>query len=167
MNLKFLKSVFRYNKDLEIIDYDFYKGIEIFHNLTNNEILKINDMIIHKTYKKDEVIFHENHPHVVLYIIKSGMVKLFLKHHEEDITITDLGAKKHFGEIGLFIEMNRMSSAIATEDTVLLVIKKSDFRQFVKSYPATGIKLLVNLGKAISNDLVHSYSLIRKNETKQ
>ncbi|MCL2063834.1 MAG: cyclic nucleotide-binding domain-containing protein [Candidatus Cloacimonetes bacterium] len=166
MFFKKIKTMFRYNKELDVIDYNFYRSIDILQNLTNNELTKINDIFIHKSYKKGETIFKENHPNALMYIIKSGRVRLHVNLPYEEITISDLEAKKHFGEIGIFLESNRISSAYALDNAELIAINKTEFIQFVKNQPGTGIKLLYNLGKAISNDLLHVFSVIKQHETK-
>ena len=161
MIFKKLKAMFRYNKEVEVIDFDFYKSIDILGNLSHNEIKRLDDYMIHKSYKKDEIIFRENHPTVVLYIIKSGRVKVFMNTSDGETIINILESKKHFGEMGIFIDANRLASAVAIEDTELIAIQKTDLKQFIKSNPGTGIKLLFNLGKTISSELYQAYSLMK------
>ena len=166
MNLKVLKNMFKYNKDTENIDFEFYQSIDILCNLTKSEIMKLNDLFIYKKYKRGETIFRENHPNPVFYIIKSGKVRLFINLPYEEVTVNDLGAKKHFGEIGIFLETNRITSAVTLEDSELIAVKKSDIKQFIKSNPGTGIKLLYNLGKTISNDLVQVLNNIKQHDNR-
>jgi len=161
MNLKFLKTLLKYNKEIEVIDFDFYKNIDILSNLNKSEIRRLNDIFIPKHYKKDEVIVRENNPFVVLYIVKHGKVKLCMSTSEGETVTNILEPKKHFGEMGIFIDANRLKSAIAIEDTELIAIKKTDFRQFIVNHPGTGIKLLFNLGKTISNELYQVYNMIK------
>ena len=165
MNFKFLKTMFKYNKDVyEDIDYDFYKSIDIFYNLSKKEIQKLNDLFVIKTYKKDELIFKEGHPSSVFYIIITGKVKVFMNTENKEIPFFTLYPKNHFGEMGIFLETDRLASAVALEDSQLIAIVKSDFRLFIKSQPGTGIKLLYNLGKTVANELKNVYGQIKENE---
>ena len=165
MKLQYIKSLFKYNKGIEVIDFDFYRSFDILYNLTDNEIKKLHDYFINKNYKKGEMIFTENHPSAVLYIIKSGRVKLYMNFPNQEIIIKAVEAKKHFGETGIFMDVNRVTSAVAMIETDLIAIKKSDFIQFVKSNPGTGIKLLYNLAKSISGELVDSLKTMWGYET--
>ena len=163
--IDFLKKIYLRLKNSEEIDYDFLKSVDIFSNLSDGEIDKLDEIFLVRHYKKNEIIFRENYPHVVLYIIKSGKVKIYLNLRHEKVTIHDLGSKKHFGEIGFFVETNRIASAIATEDTELIAIKHTDMKQFIKDNPATGIKLLFNLGKSITNDFIEVSKKVKEYET--
>ena len=147
-----------------MIDYDFYRKLSLFETLTDNEILQLNDLLISKTYKKDEVIYKENHPQAVIYIIKSGSVRLQidLAHFEFKITIVQQYC--HFGEIGLFLDTPRICTATAIEDTELIAIKKSDIKQFILTNPGTGIKLLYNFGKSVATLLLETSKSIRHHD---
>ena len=153
MILNTIKKIFTKDKS-ELIDLDFYKDIEIFKSLSTNELIVLSRYFITKQYKQEEMIFHEKHPHAVFFIVKSGKVREYKKFCSEEVTLRVLAPKNYFGEVGFFLELNRLTSAVALEDTELTIIKKTDFRQLVKLYPATGIKLLYNLGKSLSNDIL-------------
>jgi CRP-like cAMP-binding protein len=99
---------------------------------------------------------------VVIYIIKSGLVKLYLNSSEDEMHITNLGAKQYFGETGLFIDACRFASAVALEETELIAVTKTDLKQFIKNHPATGIKLLFNFGKSVSTNLINMKKLIKQ-----
>jgi CRP-like cAMP-binding protein len=166
MSLEFFKKLFSFNKTEDSIDYDFFKSVTLFSNLTNKEIRLLNDIFIPKLYKKNEVIFRENYPHVVTYIVKSGKIKQFLQLPYEEIHISSIEPRQHFGEIGLFVEADRHVSAIALEDSELIAIKKSDLKQFIMVHPATGIKLLYNFGKSVSLSLIETNKMLKQDESK-
>ena len=134
-------------KDDDALDIEFLQEVELFKKLTKKEIRRFSDLFIYKEYQHNEEIFREHYPHVVFYIIKSGKVKLYhdTTDSETESLIEVLCAKKIFGEIGVFADINRVFSAAAIENTVLIAVNKTDFINFVKNNPATGIKLMYNL----------------------
>jgi len=165
--IKLVKKLLNKGRDDEQIDYEFYKTVDIFNNLSKNEIQKLSELFLMRHFKRGELIFRENYPHVVLYIIKSGEVKLYLSVGKEKITITDLFSKSHFGEIGIFLETNRIVSAVASVDTDLIAIKHSDLKKFIKLNPAAGLKLLYNSGRSLSSDLIERNLKVIQYETKK
>ena len=165
MNLKTIRALLRYNKEQEDIDFDFYRDFEMLSGLKDSEIRKLHDYFINKTYRKGEIIFRENHPSAVIYIIKHGKVRLYMNFPNNEVIVRLVEEKKHFGEIGIFIEANRVTSAIAVVDSELIAIKKSDFISFINNNPSTGIKLMYNLGRTVSNELVNALKTIWGYET--
>ena len=164
MPVGFIKKLFTFKKDKEVIDYDFYRNVSLFENLTDKEISLIADLSITKLYKQDEMVFKENHPQVVIYIVKTGRVLLHIDLPHLEFKLAVITPSNHFGEIGLFHDVNRISTATAMEDTELIAIKKSDLKHFILQNPATGIKLLYNFGKSVVIRLVETSKLIRQNE---
>ena len=167
MNFDFIKKILKRFEKNDRIDLEFLRSVEVFHNLNDDEIVKLHDMFIPKNFKKNEILFRENYPHVVLYIIKTGKVLIYLNLPKVKLPIRELESKKHFGEIGIFTNVNRVSSVVALEDTELIAIKNTDMKQFIKNNPGTGVKLLYNLGKSTSNDLIAANSTIKEYETKK
>jgi CRP/FNR family transcriptional regulator len=164
--IEFLKKLFNFNKTDDTIDYEFFSEVSVTTGLSKKEIRLFNDILIPKVFKKNEIIFRENHPQVVIYIIKTGKVKLYIDLPYEEVHISTVGAKGHFGDIGLFHDSNRLNSAMTLEDTDLFAIKKNDLKQFIVNNPGTGIKLLFNFGKSVADDLIETSKLYRPNETK-
>ena len=158
-----IKNLSKFFKKNEEIDFEFYQKIRIFENLTNKEILKLNDILIEKSYQKDEVIYKENHPQVVIYVVKKGRVNLIVDLPHLQFKVFEIGPKNHFGEIGLFIDTPRIHTAIALEYTELIAIKKSDLKQFILVNPGTGVKLLFNFGKYVALKMLETSKIIRQN----
>jgi len=163
MKKNFLKCFFKSINTKNDLDYDFYRSVEIFDNLSDKEIQNISSLFIKKYYKKNETIYKENHPQVVVYIVKTGKVSLQIDLPHINFKIFEIPAKIHFGEIGLFLDIPRINTAIALEDTELIAMKKSDIMLFIKANPGTGIKLLYNLGKCVASKYIDTSKLIRQN----
>ena len=154
-------------KDKDSIDLDFLRGIPLCYRLRTRELEQLSDFFIQKEFKKDEIIFREDFPQVVMYIVKSGRVKLFQDKPEYELLVAEIMPQMMFGQLGFFLDVNRSVTAIAVEDTVLIALNKSDLVNFVKGHSGTGIKLLTNLGRSVTSDLMREIEILKEYESKK
>jgi len=162
-----LKTILSKKKPDHQVDFAFLKEVPLFKKLTERELTRITDLFIYKSFKADELIFGDGYPHIVLYIVVEGKVKQYKDSHDFEYLISDIYPKMMFGGVAVFVETNRLVSATATEDTRLIAINKNDLMAFIKSNPATGIKLLWNLGKYLSTDFLRELEALKEYETKK
>lgn len=151
MDFKFkeLLSIFRTEEDVHRL-----KKQDILNQLNLFELKNLSRHLIERHYKAGEIIYRENYPHVVLYMVKSGQVEIYLESAENNENLGILKEHEHFGEIGLFNDTNRITSARALSDCHLYAISKYDFIRFISKYPGTGVKILFKLAEGISLDVV-------------
>jgi len=164
MGFFFPKKLITHKKKKEEAEFEFFSKVLLLRGLNEKEIMQMNDIFIHKNFNKNEMIYRENHPHVVIYIVKKGRVKQFLYVKNEERYVSFVNATEHFGEVGLFDDIHRLTSAIAMEDCDLIAIKKTDLRQFIMENPTIGIKILGNIGLSITKSLIESINLIKDYE---
>jgi len=162
-----LKKLLSKKKLAHQVDFTFLKEVPLFRKLTERELTRISDLFIYKSFKADEPIFGEGYPHIVLYIVVTGKVKQYKDSHEFEYLISEIKPKNMFGGLAIFVEQNRMVSAVAIDDTTLIAINKTDLLAFIKSNPATGVKILWNLGKYLSTDLLQELEALKEYETKK
>lgn len=86
-------------------------------------------------YAKGHVIFAEGEPSSYLYIVISGEVRIFKEDKNRVIPISVVREKDFIGELSMFSDEKRSASAVATKDTQLMLIKKSDIRKVLKMCP--------------------------------
>ena len=97
---------------------------------------------IAKKYKKGEFIFHESEMPQYFHQIISGRVKMYNTNEDgKEFTQAEFTAGESFGEPPLFIEQAYPATAIASEDTVILKIKKMRFLELMDEYPLLQKKL--------------------------
>ncbi len=76
-----------------------------------------------KIFMKGQIIFREGSPGNEMYIIESGRVRISIKSDDKkSITLNTFGPNEFFGEMSLFDENKRTASAIALENTSVIVI---------------------------------------------
>jgi len=116
---------------------------------------------IAKKYKKGEFIFHEDE-HVRFYHqIISGTVKLFNTNFDgKEFTQAEFKKGESFGEPPLFIDEAYPSTAVATEDSVILKISKEKFLEILDEYPALQKKVINMLARRIYNKTITAREFI-------
>lgn len=130
------------------------KQQHLLKDLSHFELKNVEKYLIERKFKAGEMIYRENYPHVVLYMIKSGQVEIYLEQSPANVIFATLGPNEHFGEIGMFNESSRITSARAITDCELLAVSKYDFVKLISKYPSAGIKILFKIAESISQDVV-------------
>jgi len=105
-------------------------------------------------YQAGEEVFKKGYPNVVFYIVKEGELLVYLEKKGEEIELDRIKSGGNFGSIGLFADVKRTASVKALEDSVLLGISKEDLATFVRKFPHAGIKILYELGKILSENIM-------------
>jgi len=99
---------------------------------------------------RDETVFFEGDPAEVLYVVGSGKIKL-LKHSDagKDIVLEVVAAGDTFGELGILDGGVYPVSAQAMEQGMVWGIRRSDYLNLLRQYPALGLAVAQSLGKRL------------------
>ncbi len=125
--------------------------VYLFRELTPSEMDILISISKEKRAKKDEVIFKEGAVGDAFYLIVSGAVRISTivpGVGEEALTILKEG--EYFGEMALIDDAPRSASAIANDDTILLLIEKDNFRKLLAQETGIAYKLLWVFTKTLS-----------------
>lgn len=120
-----------------------------------------------KTFKKKTEIFSEGDTPTSMYLIKSGNVKIFKSHPEgKDLIVSLYKANEFFGFESLLENTTYTVSAIAMDDSELVIIPKHDFLTLIGSnlqVSHTFISLLCHKIKEKENQLLNlAYNSVRQ-----
>lgn len=100
---------------------------------------------------KGMTIFHENDSEAYMCIIVDGKVDIV---KADDTSrrkmLATLDKGKAFGEMSLIDGGKRSASAMAAEDTTVLILTKEAFERLLQENNVLGIKLLLKISKLIS-----------------
>jgi len=89
-----------------------------------------------RTYRRNEVIFHQGDPGDALHVISRGSVKIVLPSPEgEEAIIATLRAGDFFGELALLDSEPRSATATAVEATETFVLPRPVFRELLDGHP--------------------------------
>jgi len=131
--------------------YQVLAGIPIFEDMSRKELRAIERILHKRSYKENEVMFHEGDPGVGMYIIEKGRVNITLGKEEKLLAV--LSDKEFFGEIALLSETPRTATATAVADSSILGFFQSDMIDLMETNPRMGNKILMRLARMIGDRL--------------
>ena len=134
--------------------YDIFKNIALFKNLGKNHFKQLYGLLHNRSYKFNEYVFHQGDPGNALYIIIEGSIKIIQTSEIGiEIELVELQSGDFLGEIALIDDDIRSASAIASSNTKLAVIFKSDLNAYMKKLPVAGVEIMRNMSHVLSTRL--------------
>jgi CRP-like cAMP-binding protein len=122
---------------------DLLAQVGLFADLSTEELVGLAALMRPRPYAKDEVIYLRGDPGTAFYVIATGKVKIALTSPDgKELILRRLGPGGFHGELALLDDEPRSADAIATESSVLLVLQRDAFRQFLADHPEVATKLL-------------------------
>ncbi len=119
------------------------RNIALFSSLTEEELDEIGGRLVMRSFKKNEVILHEEDTSQYMYMIISGKVKVVQISREGKETILALHQSgDFFGEMSLIDGKTAPATVIATENSVIAIISKKDFYSLLFVQEKVLVKLL-------------------------
>lgn len=129
---------------------DLLAMVPLFQRLSASERADLERVLERRTYPLGEQIFAISEPGDSLYIVGTGVVELFVKDDAGGrIVLTVCGQGEVFGELSLFDGGPRTASAVALEETTLLVLDRDELLEFLQRHPAAALDLLTTMGQRI------------------
>lgn len=102
----------------------------------------------------NEPIFNEGAIEPYMCFVAEGLVRVTKGDSKKNIkTICDIGPGRTVGEMSLIDGLPRSASAIAVNETVVLVLTKENFELLINDNPRLGIALFQKLAQMISHRL--------------
>lgn len=124
-------------------DPELLGRVGLFSDLSTPELVVLAALMRPRPYAKDEVIYLRGDAGTAFYVIASGKVKIALTSPDgKELILRRFSAGGFHGELALLDDEPRSADAIATENSVLLVLQRDAFRQFLADHPGVATKLL-------------------------
>lgn len=129
----------------------FLKQTVLFSNISDSDLLQIGQDIIERPYKAGEVIFREGDSGQLLYLVKSGSVRIFVNGLDGSetsvILVGNMG--QMFGELAVIDGLPRSATAVAMTPTVLCTLNRDTFREHTRRYPQFGLNFMKELSTRV------------------
>lgn len=139
------------------------KKVSIFSTLQDDQVREIADMVIHRKYKKGQIIFFEGDISDKLYIVNNGKIKIFRYTKEGKEQILYILTNGDFtGDLSLLKKSKLEFNAEALEDTAVCTLTKEDFDKILEKNPEITFKIL----EVVHDRLVNLENLIQRLSTK-
>lgn len=125
---------------------EFFKNIELFSLLSQKEIKIVLKRFKKICVEKDTVLFKEGDKGDILYIVKSGKVRVLIKLPDSsERELAQSGSGDFFGEMSIFESGTRSASCVASEDSELFTLFGNDFFNLVKIHSEIAIKIMYKM----------------------
>lgn len=126
------------------------KRVPIFSNLTIEEMDEISKIIVHKSYKKGEIIYFAGEVIDNLYIINNGKVKITkISETGKEQIIRILSMGDFIEELSIFTESLSTNNVEAVEDTTMCIVNGSNIKRIIENKPSIALKIIQELGKRL------------------
>ncbi len=148
-----------------ISESTFLKRTAIFSGLSYEELKTISIELFEKTYHKGTTLFFQNMKAEVMYVIRSGLIRIVVHHPgEPDQALAELGPGNFLGEMSILEEEPRSATARVVEDSVLVYMTRKSFANIMNTYPAIGNKILMAIIRVLSSRLRNANEKIHEPE---
>jgi CRP/FNR family transcriptional regulator, cyclic AMP receptor protein len=124
--------------------------VPLFSELSPEELGRIAQVAIPRTYPPDTRVFHEGDPGDSCYIVSQGSCRVIRQHSDgRAITLATLGPGAIFGELAMLDGERRSASVESVDSTELLALPGSDVRPLIRDHPGMAEKLIVALTRRL------------------
>lgn len=123
----------------------FLRSVAIFADVDGADLQWINEITRERKVRKGQVVFHENDVGDAMYLILSGQVRV----SRGATNLELLGERDCFGEMSILDNEPRSATVRATQDSVMLAIKRDDFQRLVLARPQISFSLFRTISRRL------------------
>jgi len=124
----------------------FLQKVDIFQNLSIEELHRIAQITETEHYDDEEYIFRQGDPGNYAYLIVSGKVELFFESGDGGSqVIMTFGEGSCFGEMALLDGQPRSAGARTVSECLISKIGRNDFIQLLHRYPPMALGIIAQL----------------------
>jgi CRP-like cAMP-binding protein len=98
-----------------------------------------------RLYAKNEVVFAEDSPGKEMFIVHSGKINLYKERQDKRVLLATVAPGEFFGEMALVDASPRSATAVAAEDTQLIVLDEPKFLYLLRQQPEFALVVMQKL----------------------
>ncbi|HEU4643530.1 MAG TPA: cyclic nucleotide-binding domain-containing protein [Gemmatimonadaceae bacterium] len=133
---------------------ELLRGLQIFQELTDDELERVAEACVERSYASGDYIFHEGEPGNRLFVIVEGEVRISRSipgAGEEALAVLKPGAM--FGEMSVFDRSERSTDAISNGGTRVVTIARPEFEMLLDFHRDLAYKVLWSVVRMLSGRL--------------
>ncbi|HID64974.1 MAG TPA: cyclic nucleotide-binding domain-containing protein, partial [Anaerolineae bacterium] len=134
----------------------YVKNAVLFADLSEEEQKKVSERMRLVRYREGQTIFEKGDTSDVLYLVKSGWVKIITA---ESTVLASMGPGSLLGEADLFMGRPRSTGALAATNVSLWALSDQNLEKLIAEEPKIGVKLSLAFGSRIAQ---LNYYLVEK-----
>jgi uncharacterized membrane protein len=124
--------------------------VPIFGLLDDEEREALAQMMNSRDFKQGETVFHYGDPGGEIFILRSGHVELFVENTDgEKIVLAENEQGDVIGELSFLDGGPRTATAVAREDTQMLVLDRVRLLDFIDQHPHAAMDVLTVIGRRL------------------
>lgn len=124
--------------------------VPIFRDLTNEELDRVWEITIQRSFKKRSTVFFEGEEKEAVFFIQNGLIKTYkTDENGNEHIVSFLKNGDMFPHVGFFNEQPYPATAEAIVNTTILAIPVRTFEQLMLDTPMIAIKVMRVLGNKI------------------
>jgi CRP/FNR family transcriptional regulator/CRP/FNR family cyclic AMP-dependent transcriptional regulator len=142
---------------------ELLKNVPLFDGLGDAEIHSLAEVAMVRHVPTDAIILLADEEGDTLFVIVHGRVKVTVMSEDgREVILSILKDGDIFGEMSLLDGKPRSASVIATDETELIMLRRSDFLDRLTRFPEMAIKMLATLASRLrrTNRQVESLALL-------
>jgi uncharacterized membrane protein len=126
---------------------DMLAYVPLFALLDDEERAALADVLKLARFPKGQAVFRTGEVGGALYLVKAGLVRVSIENNEgAQVILGEYGRGQVFGEISLLDGGPRTSTALALEDTEVLILNRSHLLDIITKYPHSAMDLMTVIG---------------------
>jgi CRP/FNR family transcriptional regulator len=109
-----------------------------------------------KSFKAREHVFYEGDEGNELYLVHSGEVRIYKTIGDKELTLSVLHKDEFFGEVAALLGEYRTASAVATQDTTVIVFPTDLIEKVITNQTEVAVRLLKLMARRLkaADDLI-------------
>jgi CRP/FNR family transcriptional regulator len=124
----------------------FLKNVFLFADLPAAQLDKLAKLVTEKSFPKYQVLFEEGDAGDLLYVIKSGLVKISKEASDGRVkTLALFKSGDFFGEMSVLSDEGRSAKAETMSDVELLMMNRNDFVSLLDKNPSVSLHIIRTL----------------------
>jgi CRP-like cAMP-binding protein len=142
------------------------RSVPLFHEIPESDLRAMAELVRERRQPKGSLIITQGDAGETLFLIKSGQVKISVVAEDgREVILSVLGPGSFFGEMALLDDQPRSAHVFAMEESVLLGLRREDFRAQLARSPELGVALLRELSRRLrrADDTIASLMLLDVN----
>lgn len=121
----------------------YLKTIDVFQDLSKEEMLKMEKSVTMSTCKAGKVFFRPEDTAQVLFILKKGRVQFYkISPEGKKLIVSTIGPETVFGEMSILGQELYNTFAEAVDNCVLCVMSHYDVERLILHNPQVGLRLM-------------------------
>jgi CRP/FNR family transcriptional regulator, cyclic AMP receptor protein len=127
-----------------------FGGIKILSDLSAEDLRELEHHCRYKTFSANEQVFdRQSTTRDVFFVVKGKVRVVNFSLSGREITLDDIHAGSHFGELAALDGQPRSANVMALEDTLIVALPPNHFISMLEKHPAVALRVMRHLAKIV------------------